>query len=255
MGDDKFDRLHGAVYVTKKVTLSSLDARPMVQDRAHGSSHICVMNILTPRTPQLREFQSKPPQHETIGQRIHMLRDMRKQSQEELASILDVSRETIGRWEADDRAPKERLMSSIAQHYGVSAEWIRYGATGGPKTLPVMGYVGAGSGVRPFDDGPFEQIETPFGTPPDTIALIVRGDSMMPELSDGDYVLYRAIPQNAEDCVGRRCIVELLDGTVLVKRLRRGRDFNCYDLDSTNAAPIENQRLQWVAKVEAVKYR
>lgn len=159
------------------------------------------------------------------------------------------------RWEAGKRSPNDLMVAALARFFDVQDSWIRYGGAGGPQTIQVMGFVGAGTGVLPFDDGPFEQIEAPFGTPPNTIALIIRGDSMMPELSDGDYVLYRATPQNPEELIGKRCIVELENGSILVKRLRRGREPGTFDLDSTNAATLETQTIAWCAKVEAVKYK
>lgn len=193
--------------------------------------------------------------NEGLGKRLAKLRVKKGITQSELATIFDVSRETIVRWEAGKRSPNDLTVAALARFFSVQDSYLRYGGPGGPTTIQVMGFVGAGTGVFPFNDGPFEQIDAPFGTPPNTIALIVRGDSMMPELSDGDYVLYRAIHQNPDDLIGKRCIVELQDGSILVKRLRRGREFGTYDLDSTNAATLENQTVAWCAKVEAVKYR
>lgn len=213
------------------------------------------MSILTPPAGH-HLIQEEPKEFSaTFGNRLAQLRKMKAVTQFDLASALDVSRETIARWEAGVRSPKDEMVTALARFFDVKDSWLRYGGAGGPRTIQVMGYVGAGAGVLPFDDGPFDQIEAPFGAPPNTIALIVRGDSMMPELSDGDYVLYRAEPQQADDLVGKRCVVQLEDGRVLVKRLRRGREFGRFDLDSTNAATLENQNVVWCAKVEAVKYR
>jgi transcriptional regulator with XRE-family HTH domain len=192
---------------------------------------------------------------ESLGARLKRIRKLKNINQERVAEHLNVARETITRWEHNVNEPTEANIKKMAALYGTPAVYLRYGGSGGPKTVSVLGHVGAGSNVVPFNDGPFEQIEAPFGSPDDLAALIIRGDSMMPELSDGDYVLYRTTQQNPNDLIGRRCILRLEDGSVLVKRLRRGRDLGCFDLDSTNAATIENQRLQWAAKVEAVKYR
>ena len=215
------------------------------------------MDILTSPPQTLRDSaRASDLAHEALGVRIRRLRKLRKNmGQEEIGAQLNVSRETVSRWESGINEPSEKHIHALAKLLRVSPTYLRYGGPGGPKAVFVLGHVGAGASVFPIDDGPFEQIEAPFETPDDTIALIVRGDSMMPELSDGDYLLYRAIAQRPEDLIGKRCIVQLEDGQLLVKRLRRGRSFGCYDLDSTNAAPIENQRLQWIAKVEAVKFR
>jgi phage repressor protein C with HTH and peptisase S24 domain len=241
--------------------MSSADVTNPVHDKRLRSDTIGYMNTLTPRSnPTVTGFEETPLefQHEDkdgLGRRLAKLRVKKGITQSELASIFDVSRETIVRWEASKRSPNDLMVAALAKFFSVQDSYLRYGGPGGPQTIQVMGFVGAGTGVLPFDDGPFEQIEAPFGTPPDMIALIVRGDSMMPELSDGDYVLYRATPQNPDNLIGKRCIVELEDGAILVKRLRRGRNVNTFDLDSTNAAILENQTIAWCAKVEAVKYR
>ncbi len=237
------------------VTMSSHDATKVVHDNPARSDTSGHMSVLTPRYPGLASPPQSADPTQTLGIRLAKLRKMKDITQSDLASVFDVSRETIVRWEAGKRSPNDEMVAAMARYFGVDDSWIRYGGAGGPQTIQVMGYVGAGAGVMPFDDGPFEQIEAPFGTPPNTIALIVRGDSMMPELSDGDYLLYRGTPQTPDDLIGKRCIIELESGAVLVKRLRRGRELGTFDLDSTNAATLENQTVIWCAKVEAVKYR
>lgn len=241
--------------MTKLVTMSSTVVTNLVQDKPAERDTSGYMSILTPRFAGLASQPQNLDPTETLGSRLTKLRKIKSMTQSDLASVFDVSRETIVRWEAGKRSPNDLMVAALARYFDVRDSWIRYGGAGGPQTIQVMGFVGAGTGVLPFDDGPFEQIEAPFGTPPDTIALIVRGDSMMPELSDGDYVLYRATPQNPEQLLGKRCIVELETGAILVKRLRRGRELGTFDLDSTNAATLENQTVAWCAKVEAVKYR
>lgn len=256
VGHNEIDRFHGAICVTKMVTMSSGDnVTSLVHDFVSKDATINTMSILTPPAGQTF-MQEEPLEFGTaLGARLAKLRKTKAVTQLDLASALDVSRETIARWELGIRSPKNEMVAALASFFQVPESWLRYGGAGGPKTIQVMGYVGAGAGVLPFEDGPFDQIEAPFGAPPNTIALIVRGDSMMPELGDGDYVLYKGEPQSPEDLIGKRCIIQLEDGRILVKRLRRGRDFGRFDLDSTNAATLENQIVVWCAKVEAVKYR
>lgn len=255
LGHDKFDRGHCGFYVRSNLTLSSDKLRLGVQDTGGDGPHTRRMDEFLRHSGALGEAAFGQNPAESLGGRLHRIRKLKKISQQQVAEFLDVARETITRWEHNVNEPNQANIKKLATLYATPAVYLQYGGSGGPKTVSVLGHVGAGANVFPFSDGPFEQIEAPFGSPDDLAALIVRGDSMMPELSDGDFVLYRTAQQNPDDLIGRRCILRLEDGAVLVKRLRRGKDFGCYDLDSTNAATIENQRLQWVAKVEAVKYR
>jgi transcriptional regulator with XRE-family HTH domain len=193
---------------------------------------------------------------ETPGQRLTRARKLRGLTQEGLADAASIDRVSIARWESGTRPLPGSRVRQLAGALNVQPSWLEYGTGGGPVTLPVLGYVGAAQEVYPLSDGAtLDEIEAPFGTRPDTRALIVRGDSMLPELGDGDFVLYRDTTQRVEDLVGRRCVVRLDDGRVLVKRLRRGTTYGTHTLDSTNAAPIEDVMVIQAAKVEGVVFR
>lgn len=213
------------------------------------------MHVLTPDAAYLAESApTRTVAGETLGDRIKRLRQSRHLTQEELAHQLDVSRDAVARWERNNRNPRPPELAKLANAFAVTTTWLHYGGHGGPTTVPVIGYVGAAQGVIPFDAEPLDEIEAPYGVPPDTRALIVRGESMLPELADGDLVLYRGSPQDPASLIGKRCVVRLEDGRVLVKRLRRGADPGTFDLESTNAAPIEGARLVWCARVESVVF-
>lgn len=137
-------------------------------------------------------------------------------------------------------------MSELMPTHGVS-ERFSTGAIGGDS--------GAGAVIVPVQDGALEEIEAPYGCPPDTRALRVRGDSMRPIVKDNDLILYRARPQDAGTLFNQLVVCQLDDGRVLCKELKRGRGIDTYSLESTSASPIEDVRLIWCAKVEAVIYR
>ena len=56
----------------------------------------------------------------SIGKKLLYLRQQRGLSQEELASALHVSRQTISKWESDLSLPDMKMMLSISQFYDVS---------------------------------------------------------------------------------------------------------------------------------------
>jgi transcriptional regulator with XRE-family HTH domain len=256
MNGDQFDWCHSCANVMFYLTLSSPIVRTHVQDIHNRLDQKAHMINLTSAPMTLQESQGfAADTFEPLGTRLKRLRKIKQLSQEDLAALLQVSRETVSRWESGAHNLTENHIKQLSKALGVAQTYLRYGGPGAPQTVQVRGHVGAGAHVSPFDDGPLEEIEAPYGTPADMIALVIRGDSMMPELSDGDYLLYRGHAQSPDALIGKRCIVQLEDGRLLVKRLRRANELGCYDLDSTNAATLENQRLQWVAKVEAVRYR
>nr|WP_051686634.1 helix-turn-helix domain-containing protein [Ochrobactrum sp. UNC390CL2Tsu3S39] len=116
--------------------------------------------------------------------------------------------------------------------------------------IPVLGYVGAGAEVYPIDDGdPLYEITISSALPKDTVGAIVRGDSMFPIFEDGDLVAYSGMEMLPEDALGKTCMVELMDGRVLIKTVRRGVAPGLYTLTSTNAPDIEDVEIAWARKL------
>lgn len=141
-----------------------------------------------------------------------------------------------------------------ARAFRVSPEWILFG-TGGPekKSVPLVGYVGAGAEVFCADDGygSLDEVDPPPGVGPEAVAVIVRGDSMWPRYSDGDVIIYDSHTP-LEKANGMECIVALADGRRYIKNIRRNSD-GTHDLESWNAPPIRNADIEWVAGIVWVK--
>lgn len=64
---------------------------------------------------------------ETIGQRLLELRKKRGYTQEDLAGILEVSRQSISNWELDKSLPDTERLFELAKLYEVSLDEIAYG--------------------------------------------------------------------------------------------------------------------------------
>jgi hypothetical protein len=149
-----------------------------------------------------------------------------------------------------------RAARRYAEFFRVSYEWLMTGK-GSPKRgvseSPrgrVDGYVGAGAEVVPVDDSSLgDEIELPPGAPANTHTLIVRGNSMYPRYFEGEHLSYVPEPGDPEQLIGRECVVKLRDGRVLVKIIRRGSRPRCFNLESWNAPPLEDQQIEWAAPV------
>ncbi|TYO91452.1 helix-turn-helix protein [Oceanicella actignis] len=141
-----------------------------------------------------------------------------------------------------------------ARAFRVSPEWLLFG-TGGPekKSVPLVGYVGAGAEIFTLDEGvgALDEVDPPPGIGPEAVAVRVRGDSMWPRYMDGDVLIYdRHAPLDRVD--GRECVVALPDGRRFVKIVRRNPD-GTFTLESWNAPPIHNVTLDWAAEIAWVK--
>jgi hypothetical protein len=145
--------------------------------------------------------------------------------------------------------------------FGVEPQWILYGGPGRTRaTIPVVGYVGASTEFRGFDDhaqgAGLDEIEAPPGAPPEAVAVIVRGDSGWPAIRDGMVLVYWNRYENPTDLVGEDCFVRLRDGRTLVKLLEKGSREGLWTLTSINAStpPIRDVEIEWAAPIE-VKLR
>lgn len=146
-----------------------------------------------------------------------------------------------------------RIADQYAKGYRVSKGWLLTGEGDvGVKTiLPVVGYVGAGAKIEPFDGDSgsemLEEVEVDFPMPDGTAAAIVRGDSMLPVFEDGDLIGYHRDSQDPNSLIGRTCIVKVTDGPIYIKTLRRGRDKGLFTLSSFNSSEIEDVAIDWAA--------
>lgn len=130
-----------------------------------------------------------------------------------------------------------------------------------PSKTMVVGYVGAGDAVYPIDDhaagaGHYE-VDAPPGAEGD-VSVVVRGDSMTPRFRDGEHLGYsRELGFNLQNCYGRECVVDLVDGRRLVKIIERSNNDGCVSLVSVNGAtPTEyDMPVNWVAPVTWVVLR
>lgn len=149
-----------------------------------------------------------------------------------------------------------RTLAKLAPVLETSVEWLMTGHEGGGvRTVPVMGYVGAGAEVSPeFEQVPpegLEQIDLPFSLSEDLIAFKVRGDSMLPFYKDAAVlVVYREQKKPVESFYGEEAAVRTEDGRRFIKTVMRGEAG--VNLISWNAAPIENVRLAWIGEIFAV---
>jgi len=186
-----------------------------------------------------------------------IIRDLKKvtgKNQAELAQDLRVSQPTVSRW--------EKGHSPESDHKDVILDYARLKGVIQPsdnfasETIPVVGYVGAGGAVLYEEgQGPFgEAPMPPGGARKETVAVVVRGDSMTGQLEDGWTVYYddRRDPPT-DDLLGKLCVLGLLDGRILIKRLVRGRDKGHFDLYSAAGGVLLDQLVTWAARITWIR--
>ena len=157
------------------------------------------------------------------------------------------------------RGLRRDAAARYALAFGVSEAWLLTGQ-GAPagirSTVPMVGYVGAGAEVHLFDgDQSSEQIDeadAPPAADEHTVAVIVRGDSMIPAFRDRDVIYYRNVRADPDQLIGRECVIRLADGRTFVKILMRGNGPGFFTLFSYNAPLISDVVVEWAVPVKWV---
>ncbi len=156
------------------------------------------------------------------------------------------------------RGLKPPVAEKYAKAFRVTPEWLLYGSKGKKtpapadrRTVPLVGYVSAGAAAHFFgDQGPFDDVPAPEGASDETVAVEIRGDSLG-ALFDRWLVFYDDVhrPVTA-DQIGKLCVVGLLDGRILIKKIQRSRARQgLFHLLSNTEAPLLDVEIEWAAKV------
>jgi len=156
------------------------------------------------------------------------------------------------------RNKTSKHLPALAEALGVSLDWLATGKGGRSPAKPEaqwVGKVGAGAEIYRFDHPDvLEGVEPPPGIGPCNVADI-EGDSQYP-LQDGWLVFYGQEHQGIpEACVGKLSVVQVKDGPTLLKTLKRGTKKGLWRLESWNAPPREEVRVEWAAKVLDIRPR
>jgi phage repressor protein C with HTH and peptisase S24 domain len=138
-----------------------------------------------------------------------------------------------------------------AKAFKVSAAWLLTNETSmiRKNVFPVLGYVGQGDTVEYWERAsmpPLEEIEIPYGfSVENCAALIARGNSQSPRVKNGEVLIYCRDNRKPEDLQGREAIVQVRDGSLLLKTIRKGSREGLFDLESHNADLIEDIQIDW----------
>lgn len=162
-----------------------------------------------------------------FGKRLRKMREKLGLSRSELARAVGMTPDTLYYCEQKGRVPQGENLLKIAEVLGVSVDYL-LGRTNNPhihlekkdiislKQIPV--YNGAGAGNATFPDG--YNIADWIGIPsnsPGKFGVIVHGNSMQPEISDGDIVI---VDPNISWKNGDKVVViDIIETGAMVKKI------------------------------------
>lgn len=134
-----------------------------------------------------------------FGTILKQLRKEKKLTQMELADMLGITQQAVGKWETGRSEPDQKTLLQLAEFFSVSLDSllgrVRAELTGlqpyniaEAVEIPILGTVKAGYGAFAFQED--------LGTEPANVRdpenyfyLVVKGDSMEPRIQEGDLAL------------------------------------------------------------------
>ena len=153
-----------------------------------------------------------------------------------------------------------RSADRYAAFFRVSLEWLLTGKGdmfGNVASIPITGFVGAGSGVEPIGDTSAADAPYSFDLPESQslAGLIVRGESQWPRYLDGELIFYETKPRTPRELANTYAVIDLDDGRRMIKMLRQGRKIGTWIMESHNANPEETDAITAVYKVRGTLAR
>lgn len=132
------------------------------------------------------------------------LRKEQKLTQSNMAEVLGISRQAYSNYEAGKRQPDNEILLKLAEYFNVSVDYL-LGRSGKNENasmsarkgvrIPVLGYVPAGIPIEAIEDIlDYEEITPEMARNGEHFALKIKGDSMIPDIKDGDIVIVRVQP-------------------------------------------------------------
>jgi len=212
------------------------------------------MSLARPEAPwQLRRMG--------IGERIAAARKAAGVSQGRLGELVGAGQTTVSSWERGRTEPTREDVQRIAAALKMTPATLEFGegAAGDRdrRTVPVVGYVGAGSAAHFYGtgDGELDRVEAPDYATDATVAAEIRGESLGPLLERWLVFWDEVRTPVTPDLLGELCVVGLPDDRILVKQLRATSTPNHFHLISNNEAPMFDVEVLWAAKVKGMQPR
>lgn len=125
------------------------------------------------------------------------------------------------------------------------------------RTVPVVGYVGAGAQAHYYatGDGELDRVEAPEYANENTVGAKIQGPSVGP-LFDGWLVFWDDVRSPVtEDLYNELCVVGLPDDRILVKQIKPAGAPGRFHLLSNNEAPMFDEEVIWAAMVKGMQPR
>lgn len=173
--------------------------------------------------------------------------------QTDVVSRTTLTKSLVSEYVGGSRRWNEDVLEDFARVLGIEPADLLRAPYESESKLAMLGYIGAGDRVFHFGIG---ETRITVDAPPGItrgIAAEVRGHSMAPVYRDRDLVFATEHFGKVSELIGLDCFVQVHDGPLYLKVLRKGTK-DTFTLESYNGvAPIQDQIIEWAAPVTWVK--
>lgn len=198
----------------------------------------------------------------SIGKRIENLRDMKGISQKELSKILDIHPSVMNRIELGTRPVRNDEIVKIATYFDITTDELlgnklkvnraeaEISRRNKIVTVPVLGNIPAGVPIEAIENiEDYEEIVVPNSAEKqDYFCLKVKGDSMTPDIGEGDVVVLRkqssvdsgdvaAVIINGNEATLKR--VDIFPNGIMLVPFNRNYESKFYSPEEIEQLPIK----------------
>lgn len=187
-----------------------------------------------------------------MANNLSKIRRLRGWSQDVAAEKMGTTRNQLAKLEGSTRRLSEKWIQRAAEAFEVDQGEI---VTERGRAVEVIGYVGAAAEAHLYSDaqGPFDEVRAPDNATDDTVAVIVRGDSLG-SFFDRWLVFYDDVRRPVTpDLIGKLCVVGLPTGQVVIKKITATRNRGLYHLVGQFGEPITDTPIEWAARVKEMR--
>lgn len=197
----------------------------------------------------------------------HRLKIAREQrgyrTAKEAAEAMGVPVTTYTQHERGERGIPRGRASQYADFFRTTPEWLLFGREAavrakGPKAIPLVGYVGAGSQAYFFAKAEAKRhVPAPPQATDTTRAIEVRTEDGLGPQFEGWRAFFDEQDQGPVTTahIGRLCIVALPNGKNLVRKVHAAKAQGFFHLTSGLAEPLLDQEIVWAARITGIAPR